>query len=92
MFPSKNLDFPASGTHPLNELVHLIRLSARLSDLRNYNVCIDAPTHPGRELEVTVFVMNGLDSDQHVLFGVVEPVPCPSCAYQSLELWQMWSS
>jgi len=32
VLPSKDLDLPASGTHPLNELVHLIWLSARLSD------------------------------------------------------------
>jgi len=89
VFPSKNLDFPASGTHPLNELVHLVRLSACLSDLRNHNIGVDAPTRPGRELEVAVFVVNGLDPDEHVLFGVVEPVPCPPCAYQSLELWQI---
>lgn len=86
MFPPKNLDFPTSGTHPLNELVHLIRLSARLSDFRNHNIGIDAPVYPRGELQVALFIMDSLDPDQHVFFGVVKPMPCPSCTYQTLEL------
>jgi hypothetical protein len=78
VFPPKNLDFPASRTHPLDELVHFVRLSARLSDFRNHNVSVDAPVYPRRELEVALFIVNGLDSNEHVLFGVIEPVSRPS--------------
>lgn len=86
MLPPKYLDLPPTGAHPLDQAIHLLGLPARLAHLGHDHVGVEAPVGPGGELEVARVVGDGLHPDEHVLFGVVEPVACAPRADDALKL------
>lgn len=71
MLPPKNLNLPATGAHPFNHAIYLIRLPARLSYLRHNNVGVEPAVRPRGELERAGLVGDGFHADQHVFLCVV---------------------
>ena len=83
---TENLYLAASWTHALDETVRFIRLPARLANLGDDDIGIEATVNPRRELELPIFVKVRLDADQHVLLGVIEPMTSAPCPYDPLKL------
>lgn len=86
MTSPKNLNLPSTRTHPLNHPIHLLRLPTRLSHFRHDHVCVESFVHPGGEFEVAGGVDDSFDADEHVFFGVVQPVARTACSDDSLKL------
>ena len=86
MFSPKDLDLPPARAHAFDETVHFVWLAARLADFRHYDIRIEPPIHPRRELEMTVLIGHRLDPDEHVLFGVVEPMTSAPRTNDTLKL------
>ena len=86
MLATEDLYLAASWTHALDETVRFIRLPARLANLGDDDIGIEATVNPRRELELPIFVKVRLDADQHVLLGVIEPMNRASCSDYSLQL------
>ena len=87
VLPTKDLNLAAARAHSLDHPVHLVRLAAGLAHFRNDDVGVKSSIDPRGKFEVSLVVCDRLHPNQHVLFGVVEPVPCATCAYDALQLF-----
>lgn len=86
MLSPENLNFPSSRTHTLDQTIHLFRLSTGLSHFRDNDIRVEPSVRPRRHFEVAVLVRDGLDSHEHVLLGMVQPMTSTSGAYDTLKL------
>lgn len=72
----KKFDLLASRTHPLDHPIDLVRFSTSFSHFTQNNITIKF----GIDFWIAFY------SYQTMLFSMVEPMPCFTCYYQSIDL------
>lgn len=86
MFSAEDFDLASTWTHPLNHPVHFIWFPTRLSDFGDNDVGIKTTVSPRGELEIAIFIRHSLHSNEHMLFGVIQPVTGSSSSDNPLKL------
>ena len=81
-----DLELASAGTGALDELVQLVGLAARLADLGDDDIRVDAAPRPFRRRRGPRTGRRALDGNEAMLFGVIEPVTGPAGADERAEL------
>jgi len=81
-----DLELTTAGTRTLDELVQLVGLAARLADLGDDDIRVDAAPRPFRRRRGPRTGRRALDGNEAMLFGVIEPVTGPAGADERAEL------